>query len=250
MAKTSLEKQIAKAQREAKNTAKKQAREAQKLAEKEARQQRAASIVNGQPIIEGLRIMDSTSEEMLKCLLEKSEIKAGSQRNFTDDIFPDYAKYSIALELEKLVQYGMISIITVWDSGGILNLLPQAVSYFGDKEVALRKQEERQAIFRAGSIVNYGNLIMGNANNSTFSIDNSVHKIEHEIEEKAGTDKEELLEILEEIKELMDNIETSRSIPKQKGLFKKLSTHMTKHGWFYAEIVALLGQQAIAMLEA
>ena len=34
MAKTSLEKQIAKAQREAKNTAKKQAREAQKLAEK------------------------------------------------------------------------------------------------------------------------------------------------------------------------------------------------------------------------
>ena len=102
MAKTSLEKQIAKAQREAKNTAKKQAREAQKLAEKEARQQRAASIVNGQPIIEGLRIMDSTSEEMLKCLPEKSEIKAGSQRNFTDDIFPDYVKYSIALELENL----------------------------------------------------------------------------------------------------------------------------------------------------
>ena len=68
--------------------------------------------------------------------------------------------------------------------------------------------------------------------------------------QKAGTDKEELLEILEEIKELMDNIETSRSIPKQKGLFKKLSTHMTKHGWFYAEIVALLGQQAIAMLGA
>ena len=92
MAKTPLEKQIAKAQKDAKSTAQKQAREARKLAEKEARQQRAASIVNGQPLIEGFRIMDSTSEEMLKCLLEKSENKAGSQRNFSNDIFPDYVQ--------------------------------------------------------------------------------------------------------------------------------------------------------------
>lgn len=250
MAKTPLEKQIAKAQKDAKSTAQKQAREARKLAEKEARQQRAASIVNGQPLIEGFRIMDSTSEEMLKCLLEKSENKAGSQRNFSNDIFPDYVQYSIAQELEKLVQYGMISIITVWDTGGMLHLLPQAVSYFDDKAEALKKQEERQTMVRAGSIVNYGNLVMGDAINSTFSIDNSVHKIEQEIEEKAGADREELLEILEEVKELMDNIEASRSIPKQKGLFKKLAAHMATHGWFYAEIVALLGQQAITMLGA
>lgn len=250
MAKTSLEKQIAKAQREEKRIAEKQAREARQLARKEARQQQAASIVNGRPMVEGIRILDTTAEEVLRCLLEKCKAGDGSQRNYSDDDFPAYVKYSVSLEMEKLVQYGMISIVVDWDSGGIVNLLPQALSYFADKDAALKKQEEQRETKKFGSIVNYGNFVMGNATNSTFSIDNSVHRIEHEIEQTAGEDKAELLALLDEVKELMENMESSRTIPKQKGLFQKLTSHLATHGWFYAEIVALLGQQAITMLGA
>ena len=87
----------------------------------------------------------------------------------------------------------MISIRVTWDGGGIIYLLPPSVSYFEDKETALKKQEEQQmASIHIGSINNSGNFVLGDAVNSTFSIDNSVHRIENEIEEKGGEDKAEL----------------------------------------------------------
>lgn len=95
---------------------------------------------------------------------------------------------------------------------------------------------------------NSGNIVIGGVTNSTLSIEKNTSKLEQEIDSKGGADTEELKALLSEVKELMDNIETSRTIPKQKTLFKKLSEHMTTHGWFYAEVVALLGQQAINML--
>ena len=69
------------------------------------------------------------------------------------------------------------------------------------------------------------------------------------IDEKGGEDKEELLELLEEVKELLENIQTSRSIPKQKKLFQRISDHVAKHGWFYGAIVQLLGTATMTMLE-
>ena len=72
MAKSALEKAIEKQIKQAKDAEKKRERDARK----EATRERAASVVNGQPIINGLRILDATSEEILKCLLEhKSEEK-------------------------------------------------------------------------------------------------------------------------------------------------------------------------------
>ena len=51
MAKSNLEKVIEKREKEAK-----------KMADQEARRQRASTIVNGQPQIGGMRIMDQTAE--------------------------------------------------------------------------------------------------------------------------------------------------------------------------------------------
>ncbi len=58
MAKSSLEKAIEKQQREAK-----------KMADQEARRQRASAIVNGQPQIGGMRIMDQAAEEVFTAVL-------------------------------------------------------------------------------------------------------------------------------------------------------------------------------------
>lgn len=143
MAKSPLEKQLEKQAKQNKQLAdrqhrdeQKRAREQDRLARKEAIRQQAASIVNGRPFVAGLRIMDETSEDILNNLLQY-EMKSGNQVNFENDIFPDYVQ--ISLELEKLVQYGMISGLNQWMGGGILHILPQAFSYFHDKENALKR---------------------------------------------------------------------------------------------------------------
>lgn len=257
MAKSPIEKQLEKAQKDAKQQAQKQlretqkqAQEAKKMAEKEAMRMRAASIVNGQPLIEGMRVMDATAEATLQCILDQQGKKECGQCNYVMDGFPDYIQSSFLLEIEKLVQYGMVSIYTMWVSGGVINILPPAITYFDDKATALKKQEEKRSQPSVGYIQNSGNIVFGCVSNSTLTVDNSIQMIEQEIEEKGGDDKEVLYAILEEVKELMNNIELSRTIPQQKGLFQRISDHMAKHGWFYAEIVALLGSMVIKALGA
>lgn len=70
------------------------------------------------------------------------------------------------------------------------------------------------------------------------------------IDEKGGEDAEELHDLLEEVKELIENMQTSRSVPKQKKLFQRISDHMAKHGWFYGAVIQLLGTAALTMLGA
>lgn len=146
MAKTALEKDLEKHLKQQKQFAYRKRREDQQAerkraaeARKQANCERAATIISGQKIIDGFRIMDSTSEEMLKCLLN-CDITENNHINFSDDIFPDYVQMSIGLELEKLIQYGMISNLLSFDNGGMLNLLPPALSYFDDKEIMLEKE--------------------------------------------------------------------------------------------------------------
>ena len=94
--------------------------------------------------------------------------------------------------------------------------------------------------------VDGGNFIVGDVNNSILNIDNHVTKIEEEIEEKTDEkDKENLKEILEETKEILDNIKNSGVIGQRKSFFNKLTKHACKYGWFYAEIVNLIGTAII-----
>ncbi len=254
MAKSALEKQIERQMKQEKQLADrkrreddKRAREQQRQAEKAAIRERAASIVNGQPLIEGLRIMDATAEVVLKCLLNY-ENREGNHVDYEGNIFPEYVQFSIGVELEKLVQYGMIGNVTRYMRGGRLDLLPPALSYFEEKEKAVARQKKHEEETKMQNITNYGNLIFGNVSGSTLTVDNSIHQIEQAIDEQGGTDKEELHELLNEVKELIENIEASRSIPKQKKLYQRISDHMEKHGWFYGAVVQLLGTAAFGLL--
>ena len=139
MAKSSLEKTIEKQIKQAKDAERKRERDARK----EATRDRAASVVNGQPIINGLRILDATSEEILKCLLEhKSE--ESSRVSFDDSIFPNDVQMSLGIELEKLVQYGMIGGLISYDSGGRCDMLPPALVYFENKQKALQESDNQE----------------------------------------------------------------------------------------------------------
>ena len=141
MAKSPLERQIEFQMKQAKQLADKKRREDEKRAREQKRMEqkaivrdRASSIVNGQPLVEGFRIMDKTSEEILRCLLE-CDSRRDSHVNFSDDIFPSYVQMSVGVELEKLIQYGMIGGLLSFDNGGMLDLLPPAFSYFEDNIV-------------------------------------------------------------------------------------------------------------------
>ena len=247
MAKSSLERQIERQIKKEKQMADKNLREQKKVAQAVALRNRASSIVNGQPLIEGFRIMDQTAEIVLECLL-KCVKNSESHITFFDEIFPEYVQMSIGLECEKLLQYGMVSGVVRYIGGGMLDLLPPAFAYFENKLAAYDKQKEREGKDKAQSIINYGNLVFGNVSDSTLTVDNSIHKIEQAIEENGGEEKEVLYEILNDVKELIENIQISRTIPKQKKLFERISDHMEKHGWFYGAVVQLLGTAALGMI--
>lgn len=255
MAKSALEKQLEKQMQQQKQLAERKRRDEQKRAREEARnankeieRQRATSIISGSDIVAGMRIMDKTAEDVLKCLLQ-CERNENNHISFEYDIFPKHVQMSISLELEKLTQYGMVGGVIKWMNGGMLDLLPTAITYFDDKEKAFAEREKEKEQ-NMKSIVNYGNIVYGNVSGSTLSVDNSIHQIEKAIEENGGDDKEELQEILEEVKELLENMQVSRTIPKQKKLFERLSNHLEKHGWFYGAIVQLMGTAAFGLLGA
>ena len=69
-----------------------------------------------------------------------------------------------------------------------LNLTPQGITYFEDKEKAMEREDEKmKTSINIGNIVaNGSNLVLGDVINSVLSIDNSVKRIEKEIEEKGG----------------------------------------------------------------
>lgn len=40
---------------------------------------------------------------------------------------------------------------------------------------------------------------------------------------------------------MLKEMQKSRIVPEKKNLFQKIISHADKHGWFYAEIISLIG---------
>ena len=228
-------------------------REEQKQREREvreARRQTASAIVNGQPMVGGMRELDAAAEEVLKVILSVYKDNPAHNIRGNYDVIPAPYHQTMKLELEKLKMYGMISNSTDWGCMWEATLTPQGLTYFEDIKKAREKEEaSKQSIISIGNLIaNSSNVVLGNAIGSTFSVDNSISQIEKDIEEKGGENKEELRSLLDETKELIENIENSRCIPKNKGLITRLSKHLEKHSWFYGEIVGAIGSAVVQLL--
>ena len=255
MPKSAIEKAIEKQMKQDKQLAAKRKREEDKRAREAARKvairEQAMTIVNGQPIISGLRIMDDASEEVFKIILSAYEPNDERFVSGNYEIIPVAYHDSLSVEFEKLRLYGVISSPCVWiNAMWEATITPQGIAYFDNKEKALKRHEEEQKQMSVGNITNYGNIVFGNVSGSTLTVDNSIHEIERMIDENGGEDAEELRDLLNEVKELIENMQASRSIPKQKKLFQRLNDHVVKHGWFYGAVVQLLGASAMTMLGA
>ena len=154
-------------------------------------------------------------------------------------------------------------IIHCLDSNGLVNVfwadsIPYRVSltnpgrtYFEREAKYLKRMEANKSnIYNFGDIsIDRGNFVAGDVVNSVLNVDSHITRIEKDIADKAeDNDKEKLKEILEEAKEIMENINNNGIIEKRKGFFKKLTEHATKYGWFYAEIVNLIGTAVLTKI--
>lgn len=131
MAKTSLERTLEKQQRENK-----------RIAEQEARRQRAETVVNGQPFVGGMRLMDAASEEVFKVIIETYDGNECRIVKGDSDIIPVAYHSSLNFEFEKLKMYGVLSNASVWINGMWEAVLaPQGITYFESKIEAQKKEE-------------------------------------------------------------------------------------------------------------
>lgn len=153
MAKSSLEKALEKYQKEATKTIKqkiqadkkladKQIREAKRQSRIETRREQAASIVNGQPVIEGVKIIDKSAQILVEIICDG--YKRTDYKMFSGDVqIPEYLERDLELEFEKLKQYGLISRYDYYIDGcWEICILPCVLTYLQDKEEAMNKEKE------------------------------------------------------------------------------------------------------------
>ena len=235
---------------------KKQQQEAKRQAERTARETKriavAQSIVDKQPTIGEMKIMDRNSEEILKILLKMYEEKQSYEIQALYEDIPEVYLDGLTQLLDTLQQYGMIFSHNEFIGGSFrFSLSPLALTYFEDKEKAIKDEKEKQMaqnINIQNLTANGSNINFGTISNSTLTVDNLTSEVEKLIEEKGGEDKAELKDLLEEVKELCENIQINSPLPKRTNLMNKISNHLEKHGWFYGAVVQLLGTAAMTAM--
>lgn len=187
--------------------------------------------------------LPSNAKELLRELI-KREIEDGELDELLRNKIEEDKTDKIVRGIIGTLKYnGLLNVHWAEDTVYYAELTNTGRTYF---EREKRYMEQIEKISRPsvsiGNLTNMGVFNMGNITDSNITIDNSISQIEKEIEEKGNEDKEELKQILEEVKDYIDNINTTKNIPKNTGLFKRIGHHLNKHQWFYSQVVGLLGQ--------
>ena len=176
-----------------------------------------------------------------------------------DDNISDFLANKVD-EDEKDIVRGIIGVLKSnglinvnWASDTVYNavLTQPGRTYFEREEKYFKRMKENaNNTYNVGNIYADGsNVVIGDLNNSSLNIDSSYTRIENKIDEECDQeDKQEIRELLEETKEIVDNIRKNGAIGQRKSFFKKLTDHACKYGWLYAEIVNLIGTAAIGII--
>ena len=142
-------------------------RQLQKQAREEALRQQAASIISVQKVVDGFRILDDTSETVLKILLDHCSDSNTGRMTFENSYFSPIIQKSLGLELEKLKQCGMLHVFMRLPNSGIVDLYQPAFQYFEQKE----KIMQREALSTGTTIENH---FHGNTNIIGADVNGSV----------------------------------------------------------------------------
>jgi hypothetical protein len=151
----------------------------------------------------------------------------------------------------SLRKNGLINVSWASNTVCYASLTNPGRTYFEREEKYFKRMKlSKSNTYNFGDInVNKGNFVAGDVINSVLNVDNHITEIDNEIEERADEeDKEKLKELLEEAKEIIENMKDNGVIEKRRGFFKKITEHANKYGWFYAEIVNLIGTAVLTKI--
>ena len=143
----------------------------------ETRQLRASSIVNSQPIINGVHIMDAASEEILRNILSVYDGNANRIVQCDSSIFPaGYRNDPMATqqEMEKLLMYGVVTSTMYYKNSLKTVLTPQGLTYFDEKERAMKK--DVSTILKKPLRKKY-DVFISHANKDKLSYVNDLNKV-------------------------------------------------------------------------
>lgn len=188
------------------------------------------------------KILNDTEKELLKIILSK--VDSGYTCAITHNDLPEYISAQLDDMLLILKYSKYIARFDRYLDGCHITLTPEGINYF-EKEDEYMKSNNAPNINIETLYANGSNINFGNVYDSNFNIDNSCNEIEKLIEEKGKDDKEELQQILREVKDYVENVVTLKTISKNTGLFTRIGNHVQKHQWFYQSIISMLGTAII-----
>ena len=188
--------------------------------------------------------------KLLKEIIEADE-KNENINQLIEDKLKDDKKNIIKEIIHGLDSNGLVNAFWADNIPYRVSLTNPGRTYFEREAKYLKRMESnKNNIYNFGDIsIDRGNFVAGDVVNSVLNVDSHITQIEKDIADKVeDNDKEKLKEILEEAKEIMENINNNGIIEKRKGFFRKLTEHATKYGWFYAEIVNLIGTAVLTKI--
>lgn len=188
--------------------------------------------------------------KLLKEIIEADE-KNENINQLIEDKLKDDKKNIIKEIIHGLDSNGLVNVFWADNIPYRVSLTNPGRTYFEREAKYLKRMESnKNNIYNFGDIsIDRGNFVAGDVVNSVLNVDSHITQIEKDIADKVeDNDKEKLKEILEEAKEIMENINNNGIIEKRKGFFKKLTEHATKYGWFYAEVVNLIGTAVLTKI--
>ena len=149
--------------------------EAKRKFDEETRRMVASSIVNGQPSVNGIRILDAAAEEVLTILLNLYDGNDLRLVKGSNADFPAAYRTSLRQEFDKLSMYGMITSIATYIGGWSVTLLPQALTYFSDKDTAQSKSTSFVQTANNSSRKKY-DVFISHANKDKLSYVNDLNR--------------------------------------------------------------------------
>lgn len=185
-----------------------------------------------------MRVLAETEKELLKILISKLE--NGYTCTITYDILPEYIATQLKDLLLNLKYSGYCATFDQWLGGAQITLTPEGINYF-ENEGKYTKMRDKASININNLNANNSIITFGDVYDSNFNIDNSYNEINDLIEQYGANDKVELRQLLDEVKEYVENIVESKSVGKNKSLFTRMGNHIQKHQWFYQAILTFIG---------
>ena len=193
--------------------------------------------------------LPDNAKELLKKLLEVESNNGKLDEILNEEIKNDKTDKIVRGIIGTLKYNGLLNVS--WGSGIVsyAELTNEGRNYFErEKKYMEQIEKNNRPLINIQNLENSGFLNLGSVTGSNITINNSIEKLKNDIEKNGENEKEELFQILEEVKDYIDNLKNTQSITKNTGLFKRIGQHFEKHQWFYSEIVALLGQAIFLLM--